>query len=165
MFPTGTAHCNTLGLHPYVKNPPKKVPRGTHRIFQDENNPNLTCAVWFDTKPVQFISTETDPCIVCSTLRRVSGQYEHVNQPLIVNWYNLHFKSVNAFDFLSTKYQSARWSYHSWCYLFNFCLQAAVVNAYIIYMAHNKSAHSKTYSQWEFRLALGKKLIGSFTSR
>ena len=165
VFSTGMARCNTLGLHPYIKNPPKKVPRGTHRIFQDENNPNLTCTLWFDTKPVQFISTETDPRIVCSTLRRVSGQYECVNQPHIANQYNLHFKSVDAFDFLLTKYQFACWSYHSWHYLFNFCLQAAVVNAYIIYMAHNKSAHNKTYSQWEFQLALGKKLIGSFTSR
>ena len=121
--------------------------------------------MWFDTKPVWFISTETDPRTVCSTLRRVSGRYERVNQPLIANRYNLHFKSVYAFDFLLTKYQFACRSYHSWRYRFNFCLQAAVVNAYIIYMAHNKSACNKTYSQWEFRLALGKKLIGSFTAR
>ena len=150
VFSTRMACCSTLGLHPYIKNPAKKVPRGTHRIFQDENNPNLTCAMWFNTKPVWFISTETDPHIVCSTLRRVSGCHEHVNQPLITNRYNLYFKSVDAFDFLSTKYQFAHQSYRSWHYLFNFCLQAAVVNAYIIYMAHNKSARNKTYSQWEF---------------
>ena len=157
VFSTRMTRGNTVGLHPYVKNPPKKVARGT----QDENNPNLTCAVWFDTKPVWFILTETDPRIVCSTLRRVSRCYECVNQPLMANWYNNHFKSVDAFDFLSTKYQFACRSYHSWQYLFNFCLQAAVVNAFILYMAHNKCAHNKTYSQWEFWLALGKKLIGS----
>ena len=55
--------------------------------------------MWFDTKPVWFISTETDPHIVCSTLRRVSGCYEHVSQPLIANRYNDHFKSIDAFDF------------------------------------------------------------------
>ena len=106
--------------------------------------------MWFDTKPVWFISTETDPCIICSTLRRVSGHYECVSQPLIANCYNDHFKSVDAFDILSTKYQFAHRSYRSWCYLFNFCVQTAVVNAFIIYMTHNKSAHNKTYSQWEF---------------
>ena len=116
-------------------------------IFQDENSPNLTCAMWFDTKPVQFISTETDPCIVCTTLRRVSGHYECVSQPLSANRYNNHFKSVDAFDFLLTKYQFACQSYCSWHYLFNFCLQAAVVNAFIIYMAHNKCARNKTTLQ------------------
>ena len=57
------AHGNTVGLHPYVKNPPKKVPRGTRRIFQDENNHNLTCAVWFDTKPVPIQKVQAN-CIV-----------------------------------------------------------------------------------------------------
>ena len=117
--------------------------------------------MWFDIKPVQFISTETDLHIVCSTLRRVSGHYECLSQPLIANHYNYHFKLVDVSDFLSTKYQFACRSYRSWRYVFNFCVQAAVVNAFIIYMAHNKSARNKTYSQWE----LGKKLIGSFTSR
>ena len=163
MYCTGTACSNTLGLHPYVKNPPKKAPRGTHQIFQDQNNPNLTCAIWFDTKPVRFILTETDPRIVGSTLRRVQGKYERLNQPLIVQHYNSHFKSVNVFDFLSSKYYLAHWS--SRHYLFNFCMQAAIVNAFILYMGHNTEPRNKTYSQWEFRLALGKKLIGCFSVR
>ena len=165
VFSTGTARCNTLGLHPYVKNPPKKVPRGTHRIFQDENNPNLTCAVWFDTKPVWFISTETDPRIVCSTLRRVSGQYEHVNQPLIANRYNLHFKSVDAFDFCRQNT--------------NLPTRAIVLGVIFLIFVSRLLLSMLALSTWptikvlaikctpnvEFRLALGKRLIGSFTSR
>ena len=52
VFCIGMAHGNSIGLHPYVKNPPKKAPRGFHKIFQDENDRNVTCAVWFDTKAV-----------------------------------------------------------------------------------------------------------------
>ena len=36
--------------------------RGVHKTFQDKNNPNLT-------KPVRFISTESDPTIVTAALR------------------------------------------------------------------------------------------------
>ena len=144
---------------------PKKAPRGTHQIFQDENNRNLTCAVWFGMKPVRFISTETDPWIVGSTLRRVQGKYERLNQPLIASCYNSHFKSVDAFDFLLMKYYLACRSYRRWHYLFNFCVQAAIVNAFILYMGHNTQPRNKTYSQWEFRLALGKKLIRCFSGR
>ena len=114
---------------------------------------------------MRFISTETDPRIVGSTLRRVQGNYERLNQPLIASWYNSHFKSVDAFDMILTKYYLAHRSYHGWRYMFNFCVQAAIVNAFILYMGHNKQSRNKTYSQWEFRLALGKKLIGGFSVR
>ena len=52
------------------------MPRGSQRIFQDQNDRFLTCCLWFDTKPVRFISTEADPTVTCGALRRVGGQYE-----------------------------------------------------------------------------------------
>ena len=49
--------------------------RGAHKTFQDKNNPNLTYCIWKDTKPVCFISTESDPTVVTAALRRVSSSY------------------------------------------------------------------------------------------
>ena len=100
-----------------MKNPPKKAPRGSHKILQDENDQNVTCAVWFDTKPVRFISVETDPRIVCSALRRIQGHYERINQPFIASRYNTHLKSIDKFDFLARKYDIVHRSYCSWRYL------------------------------------------------
>ena len=57
IFATCTVWQNSSGLHPSVKTCGKKMPRGYHKIFQDENDRLLTCCVWFDTKPVRFIST------------------------------------------------------------------------------------------------------------
>ena len=50
IFASGTCRQNILGLHPSVKNAPKRMPRGSQRIFQDQNDRFLTCCLWFDTK-------------------------------------------------------------------------------------------------------------------
>ena len=72
---TSTVRWNSVGLHPFVKEPPKKLARGTHKTFQDTDNPDLTCTVWKDTKAVHFISTETDPTVVTFALCRVASFY------------------------------------------------------------------------------------------
>ena len=56
-------HQNSIGLHPSVKNVPKKVPRGCLKIFQDENDRFLTSCLWNDTKAVRFVSTCSDPTL------------------------------------------------------------------------------------------------------
>ena len=162
---TGTAHHNSIGLHPYVKSPPKKMARGEFKNFQSETNRNLTCCVWKDTKAVWFLSTQSDPTITCSALRRIGGEYHRIHQPLIASNYASHYKAVDQFDYSATKYTIARRAYRPWLYLYNFCLQAAIVNAYILYMETNIEAKPKKFSQCDFRLLLGKQLIGGFTSR
>ena len=72
---TSTVRWNSVGLHPFVKEPPKKMARGAHKTFQDRNNPALTCTVWKDTKAVCFISTETNPTVMSFALRRVASSY------------------------------------------------------------------------------------------
>ena len=114
---TSTVHWNSVGLHPFVKEPPKKLARGTHKTFQDTDNPDLTCTVWKDTKAVRFISTETDPTVVTFALRRVASSYVRINQPLVASKYANNYKSVDFFNYATTKYQLARRSYRSWIYL------------------------------------------------
>ena len=85
-----------------MKNAPKKVPRGWHKIFQDENDRFLTICVWNDTKAVRFVSTCSDPTVV---------------------------------------------SYY----------------AFILFTSTNKIPRRNNYTQSEFRIALWKQLIGSFS--
>ena len=123
IFATCTVWQNSSGLHPSVKTCGKKMPRGYHKIFQDENDWLLTCCVWFDTKPVRFILTASDPTIVSFALRRVGRNYECMSQPAIA------------------------------------------ANYRILYMSTNKAPRRKNYTQTDFRLALGKQMIGSFSVR
>ena len=165
IFATCTVRQNSSGLHPSVKTCGKKMPRGYHKIFQDENDRLLTYCVWFDTKPVRFIATASDPTIVSFALRRVGGNYEHMSQPAIAANYQSKYKSVDIMDFFCAKYSMARLLYRLWKYMFNFCLQASIVNAHILYTSTNKVPRCKNYTQTDFRLALGKQMIGSFSVR
>ena len=165
IFATGTVRHYSKGLHPYVKSPPKNMVRGEFKIFQDTENCNLTCCVWKDTKAVRFISTQCNPTIRCSALRRISGEYHRIHQPLIASNYSSHYKAVDQFDFLATKYSIARRSYRPWYYLYNFCLQAAIVNSYILYMETNSEPKPKKFTQSDFRLLLGKQLISGYMGR
>ena len=97
IFSTGTCKKNTMGLHPSVRNAPTKLPRGSHRIFQDENDRFLTCCLWFDTKPVRFISTEADPTVIAFALHRIGLKYECVNQPSVTSNYANQYKSIRLF--------------------------------------------------------------------
>ena len=101
--------------------------------------------MWKDTKAVRFISTQCNPTNRCSALRRVSGEYHRIHQPLIASNYSSHYKEVDQFDFLATKYCIARRSYRPWLYLYNFCVQAAIVNAYILYMETNSEPKPKKF--------------------
>ena len=114
---TSTVRWNSVGLHPFVKEPPKKMTRGAHKTFQDINNHDLTCTVWKDTKAVCFLSTETNPTVVSFALHRVASLYMRINQPLVASKYADNYKSVDFFDFAITKYQLAHRSYMSWIYL------------------------------------------------
>ena len=162
---TSTVCWNSVGLHPFVKEPPKKMTRGAHKTFQDSNNPDLTCTVWKDTKAVHFLSTETNPTVVSCALHRVASSYVRINQPLVASKYADNYKSVDFFDFATTKYQLARCSYRSWIYLSNWAIQASIVNAYILYMASNTESKPKNFSQSDFRLILEKQLINGYSCR
>ena len=119
IFATGTIRHNSKGLHPYVKSPPppKLWYEVNSKFFQAAENRNLTCCVWQDTKAVRFISTQCNPTIRCSALRKVSGEYHRIHQPLIASNYSSYYKAVDQFVFLATKYCIARRSYRPWLYL------------------------------------------------
>ena len=80
------------------------MPRGSHKIFQDENDHFLTCCLWFDTKAVRFVSTASDPTVVSFALRKVGGKYERVPQPAIVANYQQKYKSVDLLDYFCSKF-------------------------------------------------------------
>ena len=98
-------------------------------------------------------------------VRRVSRTYVHVNQPLVAQLYNQHYKSIDLFDQHMAAYPVSRRTYRSWKHIFWFCFQASVINSYIIYRETNPGPLPKTYSHIDFRILLAKQLIGNFSTR
>ena len=160
----GTIHSNRIGLHPNVQKPPKLV-RGEHKMYQDKKNPNLTCCVWQDTKPVRYASVACDPSIVGVAIHRISRNYVRVNQPLVSQQYNQHYKSIDLFDQYLSAYPISRRTHRSWKHIWWFCFQASVINAYILYKETHPGPLPKSYSHLDFRIALGKEMIGNFSNR
>ena len=163
IWATGTIRGNRIGLHPTVKDPPKMA-RGQHRIYQDRNNPNLTYCVWQDTKACHYCSVACDPSVVGVAVRRISRNYVHVNQPLLAQRYNQHYKSIDFLDqYLA--YPISRRMYRSWKHTWWFCFQACVVNSYILYKETHPGPLPKSFAHLDFRIALAKEMIGTFSNR
>ena len=161
---TGTIRGNRIGLHPDVKKPPKMV-RGQHKIYQDRNNPNLTCCTWQDTKATRYASVASDPSVVSVAVRRISRNYVRVNQPLVAHKYNAHYKSVDLLDQYLAAYRISRRTYRSWKHIWRFCFQTSVINSYILYKETHPGPLPKTYSHVDFRISLAKQMIGTFSNR
>ena len=98
-------------------------------------------------------------------VRRVSRNYVCVNQPLVAQRYNQHYKAIDLFDQHMAAYPVSRRTYRSWKHIFWFCFQASVINSYIIYRETNLGPLPKTYSHIDFRISLAKQLIGNFSTR
>ena len=127
--------------------------------------PNLTCCVWADTKNVRYASVACDPTVVGVTIRRISRNYVRVNQPLVAQWYNQHYKSIDLLDQHLSSYPISHRTYHSWKHIWWFCFQAAVVNSYILYKETHSGPLPKSYAHIDFRIALAKEMIGTFSMR
>ena len=164
IWASGMIRSNHIGLHPNVKKPPK-LARGEHKIYQDKKNPNLTCCVWADMKNVRYASVACDPTVVSVTIRRISRNYVCVNQPLVAQRYNQHYKSIDLLDQYLSSYPISCRTYRSWKHIWWFCFQAAVVNSYILYKETHSGPLPKSYAHIDFRIALAKEMIGTFSMR
>lgn len=82
--------------------------------------------------------------------------------PLSIKKYTEFMGGVDHFDHFRASYPLGRKSRKNWHRLFWFLLEAAVINAYIVYMTTH-SERRNTHK--EFRLRLGRGLINNFTSR
>lgn len=143
--------------------PSRKLNRGEHVALQDKIHPHLTLVAWQDTKVVRVCSTAWSPDRVTHCLRRVSAVRQRVNQPLSLSMYNKYYAGVDRFDQRRAKYRVGRFSRKSWKYLFHFYVNAAIVNAWVLYAETSTRQKPKgRYEQLQFRHELMKELIGGY---
>ena len=72
-------------------------------------------------------------------------------------------KVLIFFDSAVNRYSTWGHSYRPWHYLFRFYLQSAIINAYILYISTSNLPRPKKFCQSDFRILLGKQLIGCYT--
>lgn len=164
----GTIRANRKHIPNQIRKPTGKMDRGQHVTFQDLNNPFLTITAWKDTgkNPVKFLSTFSKPNVTTRCLRRIGARYEELPQPICASQYNKNYGFVDKFDLFRSSYKVGSNGKKAWKYIFNFCLDASLVNSYLLYVETSQRPKTvKRYDQFRFRLELGKSLVGNFSSR
>ena len=118
---------------------------------------------WMDTKCVHVLSTAFDPNTVVDVKRKQKdGTRLSVTCPKPVFEYTQHMGGVDRFDQRRSMYSVRRRSRKWWMRLLYFVIDAAVVNAYILY---NSVHPDEAMSTFQFRQNLFRGLVGSYSSR
>ena len=124
---------------------------------------NIVVTVWKDKKLVSFISTQCD-VRGDETVRRKQKDGTYIEVPTIpaVTLCNKYMGGVDRNDQMQQYYETSRRARKWWRYLFWFCLDVTIVNAYILMQIADKHPH---LTQLEFRIELVNALIREFSSR
>lgn len=117
---------------------------------------------WKDRKAVNFLANHMDPSENSFTNRKQKdGTLEEIPCPKLVMNYNKHMGFVDKFDMLKSLYEIDRKSKKWWHRIFWYFLDAAVVNAFILFQ---ERAMSKSMPLKIFKLSVALGLIGSESS-
>jgi len=165
LYACGTVCVNRNGYLAALKNP-KMVPRRGDFTILQKGQSNLTANVWKDKKPVHLLPTLSDPTIVTKATRRVGADAVDVDQPHCVYDYNRFMSGVDTFDQHRGNYDVGRKGKKAWRYLCWFLLNAAIINAFVLYQATSRrQLRKRRYRHLAFRLELVEQLIGGFSGR
>ena len=138
-----------------------KLKQGQSVKFQREVTANeksgMLFCTWMDKKPVPVLSSGIDhtDTVVQRTVDR-SGKRVDVSCPLPIAEYNKHMGYVDHADQLRQYYELGRRSIRWWTYLFWYCIDTAICNAFIL---HCEANPGRKLSQLEFRRKLRDQLI------
>lgn len=144
-----------------ANNPHVKRLKQGEALFRRKNN--VIATTWKDKKLVHFISTESNP-VGNETVNRKQRDGTIVQVPTVpvVKTYNKSMGGVDLHDQLRGYYALGTKSRKWWRYLFWFCIDLSIVNAFIL---EQKAIDHRSRTQLKFRVELAKNLIGDFTSR
>ena len=145
----------------------KKVKKGDTAVYQ---RGNLVLTVWHDKRPVVILSSDVSPEETTEVRRRTKAppHQKVVKVPTQVHEYNMYMGGVDLSDQLRGYYPPGRTAKKWWKYLFWYCLDTCICNAYLLGSKHlpaDKSAKWRKERLLGFSIELGKELIGGFSSR
>jgi hypothetical protein len=141
----------------------KNEPRGKNVVFQKENS-KVIFVSWKDKSVVNAVSTAHDPLSTSTVLRRLkSGTRVPVDCPSTISEYCKFMGGVDRADNLRTSYNIRLATKKFWHRSFAYCLNTALVNAFILFKL--SKIFRSSVSHLNFRLTLFEELTLSFISR
>ena len=124
---------------------------------------NVCATAWMDRRVVMAMSTGCDPLAVGSVQRREKdGSRVPVRCPESIILYNQYMGGVDRGDQKRGYYHCRTKSHKFYKYIFKFLLDVSITNTYILQCDSGTSSFSNIK---EFRIELGKMLIGDYSSR
>ncbi|XP_030751366.1 piggyBac transposable element-derived protein 4-like [Sitophilus oryzae] len=137
-----------------VFKPDRKLKRGEFEVF---SNPSRIVAFkWRDKRSVYLLSNFHSPFGTTEVNRKEkNGTTTKVRCPQALSDYNANMNFVDKFDQNLNLYKINRKSKKWWHRIFFYFLDAAVVNAFVLY----KELHSPKISMKEFRRSVSQGLV------
>ena len=144
-----------------ANNPQVKRLKQGESLFRRRED--LVATVWKDKRFVHFLSTQSNPTGDETVNRKQrDGTIIQVPSVPVVRSYNQNMGGVDLHDQLRGYYAVGTKSRKWWRYLFWFCVDVSIVNAFIL---EKKALNHWTRGQLEFRTELAHDLLGDFSSR
>jgi hypothetical protein len=139
-----------------------KQARGEWKWRQHRETPAITVVSWMDKKPVNLISSCTDPTSAASIPRRAGRDEYDVACPVVVPLYTKYLRGVDVFSQRQSYSKIGRRSRKFFYCLMWFLLDVAIHNAYILYKTHRAG---QSDDEKAFRKQLMVQLVGSYSGR
>lgn len=135
---------------------PLKLKRGEMKAYRKDDKYSLL--IWKDVNEVSMLSTYYDNSV--ETVRRIKkkGVVENVTKPTVVCRYNENMGGVDIADQYISTYAFIRKSIKWWRKVFFWLLEAAIVNAFILF--NSQQPQNEKVRQRTFRKQLVKQLVG-----
>lgn len=132
----------------------KSMKRGDYNWFT--TSAGVSAYKWCDKRTVHLLSNFHNPNETTEVKRKTKdGTSENVPCPKVLTDYNKYMNSVDKFDQMRTVYGLDRKSKKWWHRIMFFFLDAAVVNAYVLYTLSDEAKMSMK----EFRLNITDNLV------
>ena len=140
--------------------------RGVGEVRQSEN---LTAVVWQDKRPVNVLSTHSQPGETQPVLRREkNGSLVELSCPTAILAYTKYMGGVDLGDQLRNYYSVRLKCRKNYKYIFWFLFDVCITNSFILSKFCNSTSSQPTKGETRlkvFRIHLAESLIGSYTSR
>ncbi|KAE9283481.1 hypothetical protein PR003_g27115 [Phytophthora rubi] len=139
LYHVGTTRIDRLGwcpIHFTQQKRPKSMPRGTYRIAQARDHPELVALSWMDSKPVNMLATGCSTQLNSVLRTEKDGTRSTVPCPQLVVDYGLGMGGVDVHDQLRLQRYSIQKCISLRKYykqLFLCIVDMAVVNGYIVH--------------------------------
>ena len=163
----GTIRSDRKFLPKEITTQAKTFSRGEFTSRQDRKNPNVVATTWMDNRVVTVVSSLCSPDDTAVVRRRQKDStIIDVPCPLSVELYNKFMGGVDKGDQLRKYYHVRMKTKKNYKYIFWFCVEVCIINAYILSNHIPVSTLPVTELNLKsFRLKLAGELIGDYKSR